>query len=296
MTLPLHAARLSILVGLLLALLKLGAGYVAGSLAVFADGWESAGDVVASLILWLGVAIASRPADEDHPYGHGRYEILAAQAIGIFLLLSGLALAYAAYLRLGQAPARPAPWAITPLVVSIVAKVFLARWKRQVARTSGSSALLADSANDWLDVLSGAIALIALALNLANPNDFAQADSLGGALVGLLVILLGLNVIRESSIALLDTMPAPERLEEIRAAALGVPGAWDIEKVHARKTGFGYHVDLHLEVDPASTVEAAHQVSGAVRRRIRAEVPWVADVLIHIEPGKLRPSKHKEDG
>jgi divalent metal cation (Fe/Co/Zn/Cd) transporter len=86
-------------------------------------------------------------------------------------------------------------------------------------------------------------------------------------------------------------MPDGEKLDEIRRVAMGVEGAWGIEKVRARKTGFRYHVDLHLEVDPASSVERAHQVSGAVRRRIRDEVDWVADVLVHIEPGE-----HRGDG
>jgi cation diffusion facilitator family transporter len=235
--------------------------------------------------------VAARPADENHPYGHGRYEILAGQAIGVFLGLSGGWLIYGAIHRLDVQHETPQAFAIWTLVLSIVVKLFLARWKRAQAEALGSAAMQADAKNDWLDVLSGLVAMAALGLTLWKPQEFSQADAWGGALVGCFVVYLGIQVLHESSYALADTMPEGKRLEEIRSVALSVAGAWGIEKVHARKTGFQYHVDLHLEVDPESSVEAAHQVSGAVRRRIRDTIPWVADVLIHIEPGE-----HKSNG
>jgi cation diffusion facilitator family transporter len=284
-------ASLSIGVGIALAALKLAAGYYGNSLSVLADGVESAGDVVASLILWIGLRIASRPADDNHPYGHGRFEILAGQAIGMFLGLSGAWLIWGAWSRIGMPNESPNPLAIWTLVISIAVKLFLAQWKKRRAHSLGSAALDADAKNDWLDVVSGLTAMLCLGLTLWQPNTFRDADAWGGALVGCLVVLLGMQVLSDSSYALLDTMPEGHRLEEIKAVALAVEGAWGIEKVHARKTGFQYHVDLHLEVNPNSTVYQAHQVGGAVRRRIREEVPWVADVLIHIEPGD-----HNKDG
>jgi cation diffusion facilitator family transporter len=265
--------------------MKLAAGWWGNSLSVLADGVESAGDVVASLILWIGLRIASRPADDNHPYGHGRFEILAGQAIGMFLGLSGSWLIWGAWNRIGMPNESPNPLAIWTLVISIGVKLVLAQWKKRRALSLGSAALDADAKNDWLDVVSGLTAMLCLGLTIWQPSAFRDADAWGGALVGCLVVLLGLQVLSDSSYALLDTMPEGHRLEEIKAVALAVEGAWGIEKVHARKTGFQYHVDLHLEVNPNSTVCQAHQVSGAVRRRIRTEVPWVADVLIHIEPG-----------
>jgi cation diffusion facilitator family transporter len=270
--------------------MKLTAGYLAGSLAVIADGLESAGDVVSTLILWVGLQVAARPADAEHPYGHGRYEMLAAQAIGVLLVVSGGVLGFAAYQRFRESQDAPEAWALGVLAVSIVVKLILARWKRNVAQASGSSALFADSQNDALDVASGCIAFLALGLAAWRPAEFFWADAVGGALIAGLVALLGVQVLVQSSYALLDTMPPPARLAEIREAALSVPGAWDIEKVHARKTGFQFHVDLHLEVDPHASVESAHRVAGAVRQNIRKQVPWVADVLIHIEPGKDKGS------
>lgn len=283
-TQALRIARVSIFAGLFLAIIKITAGLLAGSLSVLADGIESAGDVVSSLILWFGLRMSAEPPDEDHPYGHGRFEILAGQAIGAFLITTGTLLAWHSLGHLNQPHTIPDTYAIWTLVISIATKLALTRWKRAAARRFRSAALEADSANDALDVLSGLIALTALGLNILNPTLFAHADSIGGLLIALLVVFLGFQVLRQSSWELLDTMPSPAMLDEIRACATRVPGALGIEKCHARKTGFQYHVDLHLEVDPTLTVEAAHQISGAVRRTLRDNIEWVADVLVHIEP------------
>lgn len=289
----LNIARASILAGLFLAIIKIAAGYLANSLAVIADGIESAGDVIASIILWLGLHMSAQPPDEDHPYGHGRFEILAGQAIGAFLIASGAILGWQAVLHLREPQATPQSFAIWTVVTSIAIKLGLARWKKSAAREFRSAALEADAANDWLDVLSGLVAIAALGLNLYDPNLFSHADATGGVIIAVLVVVLGFQVLRQSSWELLDTMPSPEMLAEIKACARAVPGALGIEKCLARKTGFQYHVDLHLEVASDLTVENAHRISGAVRSAIRKQIPWVADVLIHIEPA---PSDNKVDG
>jgi cation diffusion facilitator family transporter len=287
----LRIAQVSIAVGLFLAVVKITSGLMANSLAVIADGVESAGDVVASLILWL--RISAQPPDEDHPYGHGRFEILAGQAIGAFLIATGSLLGWQAIHHLQQTQSPPQPFAIWTVLLSISLKLALARWKHSAAKKFRSAALQADAANDWLDVLSGCIAIIAVGLNLYNPILFSHADAIGGVLIAILVIVLGLQVLRQSSWELLDTMPSPAMLAEIRKCALQVPGALGIEKCLARKTSFQYHVDLHLEVDSQLTVERAHQISGAVRAAIRNNIDWVADVLVHIEPA---PSDNRVDG
>jgi cation diffusion facilitator family transporter len=277
-------ARLSAAIGLILAALKTGVGWAAGSIAVIADGFESAGDCVASLILWTGLRIAAKPPDEDHPYGHGRFEILAGQAIGSFLAASGLLLVWGSFSRISGPSEPPRAFAIWTVVVSILVKLALAQWKRRTAKAIHSAALEADAKNDWLDVISGLIAIAALGLNTWDPARFPHADAAGGVLVGILVTALGAQVLREASWQLLDTMPPGAMLEDIRAQAARLEGVRGIEKCRARKTGLQYHVDLHVEVDPAMTVEAAHRIGGRVRQSIRENVPWVADVLIHIEP------------
>jgi cation diffusion facilitator family transporter len=277
---------------MVLAIGKVGLGWYTHSFSLVADGIESAGDVVASVILWLGLRIAAEPADENHPYGHGRVEILAGQAIGAFLIASGVLLGRQAIEQMGQTQQAPHVLAVAPLVVSIAVKLLLARKKRMAAVEYRSAAMEADAANDWLDVLSGTIALVALGLNVALPGVFGQADRIGGLLIAGLVVYLGFSVLRQSSWELLDTMPPAGMLEEIRRAALGVEGTLGVEKCRARKTGFQYHVDLHLEVAPELSVREAHEISGAVRSAVKQQVKWVADVLVHIEPAPGENEKH----
>jgi len=114
---------------------------------------------------------------------------------------------------------------------------------------------------------------------------FFAADHYGGAVVGVIVALTGMRVLRDASLALMDTMPDADKIDEIKRVAMEVEGVWGVDKTYARKTGFTYHVDLHIEVDPALTVAASHQIAGHVRSLVRARLGWVADVLVHVEPG-----------
>jgi cation diffusion facilitator family transporter len=135
-----------------------------------------------------------------------------------------------------------------------------------------------------VDILSGVTALLALSITLLDPARFASADRMGGFAVGLIVIFLGLQVSRDTTLQLMDTMPDPPLMKEIREAALSIPGAMGVEKCFARKTGLNYHVDLHLEVDPQLTVAASHALATEVKNRIKQRLDWVADVLVHVEP------------
>jgi divalent metal cation (Fe/Co/Zn/Cd) transporter len=114
-----------------------------------------------------------------------------------------------------------------------------------------------------------------------------MADQIGGIVIGIIIFFLSGKVVLRTIGQLLDTMPEPARMAEIRAAALGVPGALGIEKCFARRTGLKYHVDLHLEVDPEMTVQESHEIAKRVKFAVKGTVPWVADVLVHVEPSPL---------
>jgi cation diffusion facilitator family transporter len=147
--------------------------------------------------------------------------------------------------------------------------------------------LIADAWNDTVDILSGITALAGLGLTLLNPERFASADRIGGSAVGIIVIFLGVRVVHDTVVQLMDTMPDPEAMDRIRRTGLTVPGVLGIEKCFARKTGLKWHVDMHLEVDPAMTVYESHEIATQVKEKIRSEVDWVADVLVHVEPHML---------
>ena len=267
-----------------LAILKITVGIAAGSTATVADGVESAADVFASGLLILGLTIAARPADSNHPYGHGRFEILTGLAIGMMLCITGTGISYRSYLHIGHIGGPPQAFAIWPLLISLGAKAALSYYKLRMAKRIHSGALAADGKNDFVDVISACTALTALGLTLYNPERFANADPIGGVLVGGIVLFLGAQVMWETSEQLVDTMPDDTNLVELRRVAISVPGVRDVEKILARKTGLRWHVDMHVHVDPLMTVHDSHIVAGKVKSELRTRLNWIENVLVHVEP------------
>jgi cation diffusion facilitator family transporter len=259
-------------------------GLSARSTSVVAAGLEFAGDVLASTFVFVGMSLASKPADSDHPYGHGRFETLAGLMVGIVLLAGGAGISYRSLEKVSEVHAPPQAYAVWGLVAAILVRGSMSLVKFRVGRAIRSAALVADAWNDTIDILSATAALVALGLTLHNPEAFLAADHYGGFTVGVFVIFTGLRVIRDASLELADTMPARQSLDVIREAAVAVPGVLGVEKCFARKTGLQYHVDLHLEVDPNLTVRESHNIATQVRIRLREGLPWVADVLVHVEP------------
>ena len=267
-----------------LAIVKVMAVLSGHSTAVVADGLESAGDVFASGFVLFGLTLAARPADQNHPYGHGRAEILTGLLIGLSLTAAGALISYDALRRLGQPRLPLAAYVVWPLVASLLARMALASVKFHYGRKLHSTALTADAWHDTMDSVSAVAALIAVGLTLSDPARFFNADRYGGFVVGLIVVSVGVRVARETALQLMDTMPDERLMKQIRAVASTVAGVRGVEKCFARKTGLRYHVDLHLEVDPEITVRQSHQIAHQVRQRIVERLDWVADVLVHVEP------------
>jgi len=267
-----------------LAVAKIVAGAMGHSTAVVADGCESASDVVASGFVLLGLTLAAKPADENHPYGHGRVETLTGLLIGLVLAVGGALICYSSLERLGRPHQPLAAYVVWPLVASLLAKTALSASKFHYGRRLQSAALIADAWNDAMDTLSATAALIAVGLTLSDPARFVNSDRYGGSIVGLIVIFTGVRVSRDTAMQLMDTMPEERLMIQIRAAASTVAGVRGVEKCFARKTGLRYHVDLHLEVDPEMTVRQSHEIAHQVRLHILDTLDWVADVLVHVEP------------
>jgi cation diffusion facilitator family transporter len=279
-----RVALASMFVSGALAAIKITAGLMGHSHAVVADGLESAGDVFASGIVLLGLTLAAKPADWNHPYGHGRIETVTGLFVGFTLVVGGLAISTNALRTIGAAAQPPASFVVWPLIGSAVAKSLLSGVKFHFGRKIRSAALLADAWNDSVDILSALAALAAVSFTIVAPHRFMSADHWGGFAVGLIVIFTGLRVTRDTTLQLMDTMPDQESMAKVRNAALAVPGVRGVEKCYARKTGLQYHVDLHLEVNPEITVRQSHEIATHVRIVIKETLPWVADVLVHVEP------------
>lgn len=279
-------ALLSMSVGAALAVTKILVGIHAGSTSVVSDGLEASGDVLSSGIVYGGLWLAGKPADYEHPYGHGRYETLAGLAVGAMLFLAGAAIFWHGFTSL-HVRSELASYALYPLIAAFFLKTGLATLKTRIGKRIASTALQADGWHDLTDLLSTAVAFIAVALTLTSPIRFGTADHIGGMIIGIIIFFLSARVVLRTTGQLVDTMPEPGKMGQIREVALAVPGARGIEKCFARRTGLKYHVDLHLEVDPDMTVRESHRIAAEVRSAIKSHLRWVADVLIHVEPSDL---------
>jgi cation diffusion facilitator family transporter len=279
-----RVALASVAVSGLLACSNIIIGLLTRSTSVVATGFEFAGDVLASSIVVIGMGVAARPADANHPYGHGRFETLSAFVVGVILSAAGVMIGYQSLQAVGARHAPPGLSAAAALAGAIVLRGIMSSVKFRVGRRLRSSALVADAWNDAVDILSALAALTAVGLATYDPARFLAADHYGGFVVGIVVVVTGIRVLRDASLELVDTMPPPELTGEIVAVAKSIEGVQGVEKVFARKTGLQYHVDLHIEVDPTLTVAASHAISGRVRAALKLQLPWVADVLVHVEP------------
>ena len=211
-------------------------------------------------------------------------ETLTGLLIGLVLMVGGVLISWNSIRRVGQPHELLQAFVVWPLGLSIAAKTGLAALKFHYGRKLQSDALKADAWNDATDTISALAALAAVGLTLSDGVRFAEADRYGGFTVGLIVVTAGIRVARETAMQLMDTMPDARLIAQIREAAFAVPGVRGVEKCFARKTGFKYHVDLHLEVDPEMTVRQSHQLAHQVQLNILARLDWVADVLVHVEP------------
>jgi cation diffusion facilitator family transporter len=258
-----------------LASSKLLVGWVAHSTAVFADGLKNTGDLFGSGLVLYNLYIASRPPDTEHPYVHGRSEPIAGLAGGFLLHASGILICYESFRRLRASTEHPHLYPIWPLIGSVTVKSGFSPAKFAYGHRLGNSALLADAWYDGVEIISGLVTLIALALTLYDPTHFAATDHWGGFAVGLIVLCTALRVARDTSDVLMDATPNQERIERNRNMALSAPGVLGVEKTYTRKIGLQYHVELHPEVDPNVIVQESHDLATRTRFLICEQLEWV---------------------
>lgn len=275
-------------VSVLLAGVKFLAGIVGHSSALVADGVESLSDVVGSILVWQGFRVASREPDAGHPYGYGRAETLAAFCVGVLLVVAAVFIVVRAFEEIMTPHAAPAAWTLAVLAGVIIAKELLFRVILRGADQFESDAARADAWHHRSDAITSAAAFIGVSVAIWGPGIFDSprlvlADEAAAMIASGIILLTALRLIRPSLRELLDAS-APELAEKIRVTAAQVEGVRLVEKVHARKSGRGYLVDMHLHVPPELSISAAHSLAGKVKAIIRSAHPSVQHVLIHVEP------------
>jgi cation diffusion facilitator family transporter len=288
----LRATFIGLAVNVLLSVTKLIAGIAGHSHALVADACESLTDIFSSIIVWRGVVVAAAPADEDHPYGHGKAEPLAAAVVsGILLFVAGW-IAIEALHDIGQP--RPAPKVFTLLVLLgvIVIKEGLFRFISREADSVENAAVRADAWHHRSDAITSVAAAIGISTALIGGEKFAWADDAAALAAAGVIAWNGWRLLRSTMGDLMDTAPDREIKHEIERLAATVPGVAGVEKCFVRKMGYQLYVDMHVEVDPQMTVLRSHEIAHAVKDKIRDAMPAVSDVLVHIEPLNI-PAQRK---
>ncbi|WP_160160507.1 cation diffusion facilitator family transporter [Thermaurantimonas aggregans] len=276
--------RKSFVFNCFIILAKLTFGILGNSFALLADAIESASDVVASGIVWLGARYASRPADENHPYGHGRAEPLIAFVVVLFLIVSSLIIFYQSVINIRKPQESPEWWTIPVIAAIILAKELAFRIIHRASDRMHSTAGRAEAWHHRADAITSLATLSGVSIAVLLGGVFVVADEIAAMIAALFILYNAYKILRPALSEALDEHIHHELEEDIRRISKTVEGIIDTEKCYIRKTGFTYYVDLHAIVDGNITVKAGHELAHRLKDTLMHHLPNISDVLIHIEP------------
>lgn len=269
---------------LLLALLKATGGILFNSQALLADAVDSTGDLVTDAVAMVAVRVSRRPADRNHPYGHGRVESLAALIISGFLLLAATLIAVEAVHTLVEGKEHYVGWpALVIAALSLTTKESLFRWTRSVARKLNSRVLEANAYHHRSDAFSSIAVLFGVSANIFIPGAWFM-DAVASLLVTLFIVRVALRIGLGSAHDLVDTAQDDELIGAVKAIAREVPEVLHAHRIRTRRYGPLVYVDLDIEVRAEMSVADGHDVAHDLKERILAKYDYVADALIHVEP------------
>jgi len=282
----LRATFLGLAANVALTVAKFLAGILGHSQALIADAVESLADIFSSIIVWRGLVVAETPPDEDHPYGHGKAEPLSAAIVSLMLLLAAAWIAFNALHELNAPRIAPSPWTLVILIIIIAVKETLFRFVLRESETVSSSAVETDAWHHRSDAITSAAAFLGISISLIGGKGYEAADNWAAVAAAAVIAWNGWRLLRPAFNELMDRSPDRELIEKIRTISKSIAGVDDIDKCHVRKMGYQFFVDIHVVVDPQMTVEHSHRIGHDVKDKLRAEIPAVRDVLVHIEPLK----------
>lgn len=277
-----HWAQAGLLVNAMLVLVKLIAGIVGHANALVADAVESSADIFSSVIVWMGLSIAAKPADEDHPFGHGKAEPLAAAVVSLMLLGAAVGITIMAIREIITPHHLPSPWTLFVAAGVILLKEGLYQRVSRVGREVGSTAVAADAWHHRADATSSLAAFIGISIALW--RRWPAADDWAALVAALLVAVNGIRTLRPAVSGLMDEAPDRAVTERALRAALTVQGVRRVENLNVRASGLGFYVDLHAQADPSMSLEDAHEIAARVKYAILNALPNVVSVLVHMEP------------
>lgn len=270
----------------MLALTKGTAGVLGNAYVLVADAIESLTDVISSLIVWLGLRVASQPPTAKYPYGRGRAETLSALIVSAMLFAAAGLIAIQSVHQIRTPHQAPAPYTLIVLVAVIVIKESLFRFVLTVGEGVQSTAIRADAWHHRSDAITSLAAFVGICIALWGGPGFEVADDWAALLAAGIILINGYSILRPALGEMLDRSPDTGIESEVRRLAESVAGVKGTHKCFVRKLGLDFFVDLDLVVSGQMTVHDSHDLAHAVQDLIRSELPLITKVLIHVEPAR----------
>jgi cation diffusion facilitator family transporter len=284
-TVKTRAAALSIVSNCALIALKLAAGAITGSVAIITEAMHSSIDLIASIVAFVSVRKADKPADEDHPYGHDKFENLAAAIEALLILVGSGVIVYESVRRLSTSHTEVGSLGVGMAVIafSVVANVVVSGVLARRGRETDSPALEGDAAHLRTDAATSAAVLIGLALVQITGQTWL--DPVIALVVAVAIVTAGVRLLMRASRVLVDEALPQAELDAVRdaVAEFGPRGVCGYHKLRARRAGSRRYVDMHVQFQSGTTLEDAHATAHALQDAIRDRLRG-ADVLIHLEP------------
>lgn len=281
---PKTCIQIGILVNTALTAFKLFAGIVGLSKAMIADALHSFSDIIASVVAYAGICIAERPADKDHPYGHGNAETIAAVLVALIIFGIG---AYVGILAISAIINRqlktPLAIALFAAITSIIIKEVLYRYTIKVGEVSNSPAVIADAWHHRSDAYSSVAALIGIA---GAKISFLYLDPLAGLVVSGMIVGIALRLIRSNIGIIMDEMPHSAFINNIKSIAQRCEGVRKIDSVKVHRRGSSFTIDLEIAVGSQITVDQGHKIAARVRAELLRNLQNIHDVMVHVNPYK----------
>ena len=267
-----------------LALIKGIAGFFGNSYALIADAIESTTDIFSSILVLFGLKYANKPADKNHPYGHGKIEPLITFLLVGFLVISATFIAHESIQNIRNPHALPEKWTLIVLALIIAWKELSFRIVIQKSKETNSSSLKADAWHHRSDAITSVAAFIGISMALMLGKGYESADDWAALFASGFIFYNSYLIFRPALGEIMDEHFYDDLVEDIRRISLTVDGIIATEKCFIRKVGMIYHVDLHAKVNGSISVTDGHNLAHQLKDTLRAEIPQLGHVLIHIEP------------
>ncbi len=278
------ATYLSIIGNSCLALVKGFTGFFGNSYALMADAIESTTDIFSSLLVLFGLRYSTKPADANHPYGHGKAEPLITFLVVGFLVTSATVIAYESIHNIETPHEAPESFTLIVLAAIILVKEIFFRIVSKKGKETNSSSLQADAWHHRSDAITSVAAFIGISIALIGGEGYESADDWAALFASAFILYNAYLIFRPALGEIMDEHLHDEVIEKVRIISKKVDGVIDTEKCNVRKTGMHYFVDLHVIVNGQISVKEGHGIAHRIKEKVQEELPEIADVLVHVEP------------